>query len=57
MFNYFIFVKVGEFLKNDYVYSLICSDLLFKYFYIIVDLEKLFRGRGLEGYLSLLGGV
>lgn len=35
---------------------LIFSDLLFKYFHIIADTEKLSRGRGSEGYLSLLGG-
>lgn len=36
---------------------LIFSDLLFKYFHIIADPEKLSRGRGSEEYLSLLGGV
>lgn len=36
---------------------LICSDLLFKYINSIADPEKLSRGRGSEGYLSLLGGV
>lgn len=36
---------------------LIFSDLLFKYFHIIADPEKLSRGRGSEGYLTVLGGV
>lgn len=30
--------------------------ILFKYFHIIADPEKLSRGRGSEGYLSLLEG-
>lgn len=56
VFNYLTFVKVSSW-KMIMRIVLICSDLLFKYINIIADPEKLSRGRGSEGYLSLLGGV